>query len=75
MPYYTISFGQDPTGENVANGFSKYLIQDLLRGKYNYEGVVCTDWGIVNDYVHVYKHGGKPWGVETLSLAERRLKG
>ena len=74
MPYYTISLGQDPTGENVANGFSKYIIQDLLRGKYSYEGVVCTDWGIVNDYVHVYKHGGKPWGVETLSLAERRLK-
>ena len=74
MPYYTISVGQDPTGENVANGFSKYIIQDLLRDKYKYNGVVCTDWGIVKDYQYVYKHGGKPWGVETLSLAERRLK-
>ena len=74
MPYYTISVGQDPSGEDVANGFSKYIIQDLLRGKYSYEGVVCTDWGIVNDYRYVYEHGGKPWGVETLSLAERRLK-
>lgn len=74
MPYYTISVGQDPTGENVANGFSKYIIQDLLRDKYKYNGVVCTDWGIVNDYQYVYKHGGKPWGVETLSLAEKRLK-
>ena len=74
MPYYTISLGQDPSGENVANGFSKYIIQDLLRDKYKYEGVVCTDWGIVKDYDFVYEHGGKPWGVENLTLAERRLK-
>ncbi len=74
MPYYTISYGQDPSGENVANGFSHYIIQDLLRDKYGYEGVVCTDWGIVNDYEKVYVHKGKPWGVENLSPAEKRLK-
>lgn len=74
MPYYTIPYGQDPSGENVGNGFSHYIIQDLLRGKYNYEGVVCTDWGIVNDYEAVYKHKGTPWGMETSGLAERRLK-
>ena len=73
MPYYTISYGQDPSGSNVANGFSKYIIEDLLRGRYKYEGVVCTDWGIVKDYVLPWKHKGKPWGVETLSEAERRL--
>lgn len=73
MPYYTISYGQDPSGENVANGFSKYIIRDLLRGKYQYEGVVCTDWGIVGDYEWPWKHNGKPWGVESLSEAERRL--
>lgn len=74
MPYYTISYNQDPSGENVANGFSRYIIQDLLRDKYKFEGVVCTDWGIVGDYVRVYEHKGKPWGVETLSPAEKRLK-
>ena len=74
MPYYTISYNQDPSGENVANGFSHYIIQDLLRDKYGYEGVVCTDWGIVKDYQHVYVHKGKPWGVENLSEAERRFK-
>ncbi|MBQ7268828.1 MAG: glycoside hydrolase family 3 C-terminal domain-containing protein [Bacteroidales bacterium] len=74
MPYYTISYGQDPSGENVANGFSRYIIQDLLRDKYRYEGVVCTDWGIVNDYEKVYVHKGKPWGLEGLGLAERRLR-
>jgi len=74
MPYYTISYGQDPSGENVANGFSHYIIQTLLRDKCRYEGVVCTDWGIVNDYEKPWQHDGKPWGVETLSPAEKRLK-
>ena len=74
MPYYTISYNQDPSGENVANGFSAYIIRDLLRTEYEYEGVVCTDWGIVSDYQKTFEHAGKPWGVETASLAERRLK-
>lgn len=74
MPYYTISYGQDPSGENVGNGFSKYIIQDLLRDKYNYEGVVCTDWGIVGEYTVPWEHKGTPWGVEGLTLAEKRLK-
>ena len=50
MPYYTISFGQDTVnGENVGNSYNSYLIQDLLRGKYGYDGVVCTDWMITAD--------------------------
>ena len=74
MPYYTISYNQDPSGENVANGFSKYIIQDLLRTKEDYDGVVCTDWGIVRDYKKTYIHAGKPWGMEDATVAERRLK-
>ena len=74
MPYYTISYGQDPTGENVANGFSSYIINDLLRSQNDYEGVVCTDWGIVKDYKKTYIHSGKPWGMESATVAERRLK-
>lgn len=74
MPYYTISYGQNPKGEDVGNGFSRYIIQDLLRDKYHYQGVVCTDWGIVRGYAAPYVHSGKPWGVEDLTLAEKRLK-
>ena len=74
MPYYTISYGQDPSGENVGNGFSHFIIQELLRDKNSYEGVVCTDWGIVRDYEVVYRHKGTPWGMETVSPALRRLK-
>ena len=74
MPYYTISVGQDPSGENVGNGFSHYIIQELLRDKYGFGGVVCTDWGIVKDYVKPWQHSGTPWGMETAPEAERRLK-
>lgn len=74
MPYYTISVGQDPSGENVGNGFSHYMIQELLRDTFGFEGVVCTDWGIVKDYVKPWQHNGTPWGMETNAEPERRLK-
>ena len=71
MPYYTISDGE---GENVANGYNKYLITDVLRGEYGYDGVLCTDWGITRDVSAIDKFEGKPWGVETISEAERHYK-
>ena len=75
MPYYTISYGQDTKyGENVGNGYSKYLITDLLRNEYGYEGVVCTDWLITKDVSAVDKFEGKSWGTETMSEAERHYK-
>ncbi|MDX5585494.1 MAG: glycoside hydrolase family 3 N-terminal domain-containing protein [Aureibaculum sp.] len=75
MPYYTISFGQDTkNNDNVGNGFNKYLITDLLRGEYGYEGVVCTDWLITGDVAAVNLFQGKSWGVETMTVAERHFK-
>ncbi|ALM09144.1 beta-glucosidase [Sediminicola sp. YIK13] len=75
MPYYTISYGQDPkNNDNVGNGFNSYLITDLLRGRYGYEGVVCTDWGITRNVEAVDLFQGKSWGVETMSVAERHFK-
>ena len=74
MPYYTISYGIDPSGKNVANGYSDYIIKDLLRTKYNYKGVICTDWGIVSDYLDIHRNTGKPWGLESMPIAERYLK-
>lgn len=76
MPYYTITFDQDKTyKENVANGFSKYIITDLLRDKYGYDGVVCTDWLVTADEGKTPNiFAGKPWGVENLSISERHYK-
>jgi len=75
MPYYTISNNIDTKyGENVGNAYNKYIITDLLRDKYGYDGVVCSDWGITGDVPNVEMFAGKSWGVETLSVAERHYK-
>ena len=75
MPYYTISWDQDRKyGENVGNSYSKYIIRDLLREKYGYEGVVCTDWGITADNAAVDEFDGRPWGVSHLNTNERHYK-
>ena len=76
MPYYTISFGQDKqSGENVGNSYSKYIVTDMLRKKYAYDGVVCTDWLITGDEGKTPDiFAGKPWGVEKLSIAARHYR-
>jgi beta-glucosidase len=76
MPYYTISYGQDKkNNENVGNGFSKYIITDLLRDKYGYDGVVCTDWLITADEGPTPDvFAGKSWGTEKMSVAQRHYK-
>lgn len=75
MPYYTISFNQDTLyGENVGNAYSKYIITDLLRNEYGFDGVVCSDWLITADVEAVDVFSGKPWGIEDLSVAERHFK-
>ncbi|WP_289661236.1 glycoside hydrolase family 3 protein [Flavobacterium panacagri] len=76
MPYYTITFDQDKKyNENVANGYSKYIITDLLRDKYGYDGVVCTDWLVTGDEGKTPNlFAGKPWGVENLSINDRHYK-
>ncbi len=76
MPYYTVSFGIDTVyHENVGNAYSKYIIDDLLRKQYKYDGVVCTDWGITRDegqYLDEFR--GRPWGVEKMDEVQRHYK-
>ena len=74
MPYYTISYNIDPSGKNVGNSYNKYIITDLLRNKYGFDGVVCTDWNITYDNESIESFDGKCWGVETLSVAERHYE-
>ncbi len=71
MPYYTISYGVDPSGKNAGNSYSDYIIGDLLRGQYGFDGVVCTDWGITADNAAIESFDGKCWGMEELTVAQR----
>jgi beta-glucosidase len=69
MPYYGIPV--DQTDENVAFAFNKMIITEMLREKYGFDGVICTDWNIISGS----KIGeARAWGVEDLSPAERTLK-
>jgi beta-glucosidase len=73
MPYYGVAMGQ--TSEDVGFSFNKDIITGLLRNKYHFNGVVCTDWGLVTDA----NMGGvvwpaRAWGVEKLSAEERVQK-
>ncbi|TVP52709.1 MAG: glycoside hydrolase family 3 protein [Mongoliibacter sp.] len=76
MPYYTISYGQDRKNQlNTANAFNEYLITDLLRGEYGFDGVVCTDWGVTgNEGPQPEVFMGKPWGMEEKTIEERHYQ-
>ena len=63
MPYYGIAV--DQSNENIAIGFNRYLLNNLLREKLNYDGVICSDWGIIT---------GRHWGVTNLTIPERYIK-
>jgi beta-glucosidase len=73
MPYYGVPM--DEGHEHVGFSYNKGIITDLLRKKYHFDGVVCTDWGLVTDA----NMGGvvwpaRAWGVENLSPEERVRK-
>jgi beta-glucosidase len=73
MPYYGVPM--DQTDENVAMSFNKAIITGLLRERYQYDGVICTDWGLITDLnTGEYVWPARAWGVEHLSEAERALK-
>ena len=72
MPYYGIPVGQ--TKEEVAFGFNREIITELLRDSLKFDGVVCTDWNIINPMPLPELAGGeRAWGVEDLT-PEQRIK-
>lgn len=73
MPYYGMPVGTD--WEEVGFAFSHRVITELLRNELGFDGIVCTDWGLIGDSVIL----GQPmparaWGVEHLSELERVVK-
>ena len=73
MPYYGIPM--DQTDENVAMSFNKMIITGLMREKYQYDGVICTDWGLITDVpMRDTIWPARAWGVEHLTGVERVRK-
>lgn len=75
MPYYGMPVGLVIDGEpieEVGFGFNRQIITGLLREKLGFDGVICTDWGLVT----ASERGGRPlparaWGVEHLDAPNR----
>lgn len=73
MPYYTVSWLENH--EKVGNSYNQFILKELLRGKYEYDGVVCTDWGITADPdPEIDSFGSRCYGVNGLTEAERHLR-
>jgi beta-glucosidase len=73
MPYYGMPVGTEY--EEVGFSFSRQIITDLLREQLGFDGIICTDWQLLNDTLFA----GEPmlaraWGVEDLTPLERAKK-
>ena len=74
MPYYGRPLGTPL--EEVGFGFNHDVITGLLRERYGFDGVVCTDWGLITDaqMPDGSVFAAKCWGVEELSTEDRLVK-
>lgn len=73
MPYYGMPVGTEY--EEVGFGFNRSVITGLLRERFGFDGLVCTDWGLINDSeIFGQPFPARAWGVEHLTPAERMRK-
>jgi beta-glucosidase len=73
MPYYSQRIGTEY--EEVGFSFNKGIIMDLLRNKLGFQGIVCSDWGLITDTVIAGQDmPARAWGVEYLSELERAAR-
>lgn len=63
MPYYSIPL--DTKYEKVAYAYNKEVLQDLLRTKLGFKGIINSDTGPIEMM---------PWGAEELSITQRYKK-
>ncbi|KKN44844.1 hypothetical protein LCGC14_0689000 [marine sediment metagenome] len=63
MPYYSLPSGT--AYEEVGFAFNKEILQDVLRGRLGFKGIINSDTGPIEMM---------PWGVENLSIQERYKK-
>ncbi|PWD51909.1 beta-glucosidase [Serinibacter arcticus] len=91
MPTYSILQNLELEGtllEQVGAGFNSYLLQDLLREDYGFDGVVTSDWAITETCgpvsctnnrpptpFYIVSDGfGTPWGMDSATVTERYAK-
>lgn len=73
MPYYSRPVGTPL--EEVAAGFNKGIVTDLLRGKLGFEGIVVSDWGLITDAIIAGQDmPARAWGAENLTELQRAEK-
>ena len=73
MPYYGMPIGTDY--EEVGFSFSRQIITGLLREQLGFDGIVCTDWQLLNDTTFADEPMlARAWGVEHLTPLERAKK-
>jgi beta-glucosidase len=75
MPYYGMPVGTP--FEEVGFGFNRDVITGLLRTRFGFDGVVCSDWSLLTDIRGADGEvliQAKAWGVEHLSVEERLAK-
>lgn len=89
MPTYSIlqdvKIDRQPL-EQVGASFNSQLLNESLRKKYGFRGVILSDWEIARDCPEACRNGaragdkpkpkdiGMPWGVEDLTVAQRFAK-
>lgn len=73
MPYYGMPIGTEY--EEVGFGFNKGVLTGLLRERFGFDGIVCTDWGLITDSeIMGTPFPARAWGVEHLTPGERMQK-
>ncbi len=72
MPYYGMPVGTEH--DEVGFAFNKSVITGLLREHYGFDGIVCADWGVLNDRpIMGHPYPARAWGLEHLTPRERAL--
>ena len=70
MPYYGMPVGTEH--DEVGFAFNKSVITGLLREHYGFDGIVCADWGVINDRpIMGHPYPARAWGLEHLTPHER----
>lgn len=70
MPYYGVPM--DSAHEHVGFSYNKGIITGLLRDQLHFNGIVCTDWGLLTDtHLGNIVWPARAWGVENLTIPER----